>query len=134
MALALAAAALAVAWLIFRLERFASRTREIEAAHASLLAVQGAILGQTGPAAVEPPPSEPAWGPIYFSTIYDAEALNQRAHLARRQTEIGVFDQVFVVPTEPFEQLATSSGESSARESPNETSADYAGTSRCRVS
>lgn len=108
MELALAAAALAVTWLVYRLQQYGSRTRDIEATRASLLAIKGALVEKPRQAADDPQPPQPAWGDIYFTTVYDAKGLNERAHAARRQSELGVFDLVFVVPTEPIELLATS--------------------------
>lgn len=48
------------------------------------------------------------WGEIYFSNVYErGESLKAVAERAEHQARRGAFDQVFVVPTEPLEKLAT---------------------------
>jgi hypothetical protein len=103
LALILAAIAVAVAWLVFRLERSATRSREISAARNALLAVRrGMVEGL-------PDQGVPGWGDIYFRTIYDGTQALRRGLEARKAVEEGKWDQVFVVPTEPLEHLASAS-------------------------
>jgi hypothetical protein len=101
----LAAAALAVAWVIFRLERRSSRARDVASARATLVAVQRGIV--TG--IPELGPTYRGWGDIYFTKIYDGQTALRAGLEARRLVEQGGSYQVFVVPTEPLELLATPS-------------------------
>lgn len=102
--LLLAAGAVLVAWVIFRLERTASRQRERAAAREVLLAVQRGIVEGL------PDQGIPGWGEIYFSTVYDGREALRRGAATRGAIERREWDQVFVVPTAPLELLATTSG------------------------
>lgn len=102
--LLLAAGAVLVAWVVFRLERAASRQRERGAAREVLLAVQRGIVEGL------PDQGIPGWGEIYFSTIYDGREALRRSVATRAAVEQRNWDQVFVVPTAPLELLATTSG------------------------
>lgn len=102
--LLLAAGAVLVAWVIFRLERAASRQRERAAAREVLLAVQRGIIEGL------PDQGIPGWGEIYFSTVYDGREALRRGAATRGAIERREWDQVFVVPTAPLELLATTSG------------------------
>jgi hypothetical protein len=102
--LLLTALTLALAWFIYRLERATTRRREIASARSVLLAVKRGI--------VEGMPELGeylrGWGEVYFSTIYDGRTAALRANETRKAVEARGWDQVFVVPTEPLELLATS--------------------------
>jgi hypothetical protein len=95
----LAAAAVAVAWLIFRLERYGTRERELRTASGILRAVRRGMVEGEGNLA--------GWGEVYFSTAYTPQVAAKRALEAARVLQEGVFEQVLAVPTEPLEVLAT---------------------------
>jgi hypothetical protein len=101
---ALTAFAIVVAWAIFRLERFASRRRDIAGARAVLAAVQrGMIEGLPG----DP---QSAWGEAYFAEVYDfATAVARAKEAGAAVTNRRAWESVFSVPTEPLAVLATSS-------------------------
>jgi len=101
--LVLAALALGVAWLIFRLERWATRRRENDAALSILLAFQRGIA-EGMPELGE---NYKGWGEIYFSTIYDARTALKRGLDHADAVEKFAWEQVYVVPTESLELLAT---------------------------
>ena len=100
-ALLLGVVALALAWTTFRLERFGARQREVYGARALLMAVNQALVS-------DEEGLHRGWGQIYFTTVYTpGDSLIEVGQRAKRQAEMGAFDQVFVVPTEPLEKLAT---------------------------
>jgi hypothetical protein len=99
--LVLGVVALALAWTTFRLERLGTRQREIHGARALLVAVNQALVS-------DEEGLHRGWGQIYFTTTYTpGESLKEIGQRAQHQAQRGVFDQVFVVPTEPLEKLAT---------------------------
>ncbi|MEP6909517.1 MAG: hypothetical protein ABI896_03685 [Actinomycetota bacterium] len=101
-ALLLGTLALALAWLTFRIERFGARQREIQSARALLIAVNEALVSRG-----KGEEMHPGWGETYFGLVYTPERIEEAGERARHQAQMGVFDQVFVVPTEPLEKLAT---------------------------
>jgi hypothetical protein len=104
---ALAALALIVAWVIFRLERFASRRREIAGARAALVAVQrGMIEGMP-----ELGSDYRGWGEVYFTTVYSLQEAMRRGQESSEAIQKRGWDQVFVVPTEPLAHLATTTSD-----------------------
>jgi hypothetical protein len=102
--LVLALAAIVVAWMVFRVERTASRRDHLVGARNVLIAVhRGMIEGL-------PEQDIPGWGEIYFKQIYDGRTGLVRGLQSRKDVESRNWDQVFVVPTEPLELLATATG------------------------
>jgi hypothetical protein len=101
--LVLAAAAIAAAWIVFRLDREAQRQASVRDALARLVAVQKGMVEGEGELA--------GWGERYFSTVYDEDGAIKRA---RRTGELTskkrAIDQVFVVPPEPLQSLAATVG------------------------
>ena len=95
------AVAFVFAWVVFRYERYAAWQAEVKAAHGILRALHhGMVQGLTPNQAV-------GWGQIYFSTVYTPEVALRRAVETGRAIERRRVDQVFLVPTEPLERLAT---------------------------
>jgi hypothetical protein len=82
----IAVAALALAWLTFRLDRAASDHGEARAATALLRGVREGFFRTVGD--------------LYFSQVYTAAVAKQRARSAA-----GGLDHVFVLPTEPVAAL-----------------------------
>ena len=88
---------LAVAWLLYRLERSGVRHREIESASAVLLAVKrGMVGGHDG---------EPGWGERYFSRNWTEEEAAERARSDVNSVMERHYSQVLVVPTTPLDAL-----------------------------
>jgi hypothetical protein len=99
--LLLALAAIGVAWIVFRVERAAHRRDQLRGARNVLLAVQRGIVEGL------PEQQIPGWGEVYFKQVYDPRTGFLRAQQSRKAVEGRDWDQVFVVPTEPLELLAT---------------------------
>ena len=96
---ALALLGLAFGWALYRLERTASRRRDIDAARSSLHALQRGVFSSD---------DESGWGDLYFVHGYDdAGALERAAQDAEAILGNG-FNQVFVVPAEPLLVIAAS--------------------------
>ena len=88
--LAVAVIGLALAWLLYRMERAATRRREIVAARAVLLGVKrGMVDGYA---------DQSGWGDYYFTTNYTEELAEKHAAAAAESIMEGSFSQVFVVP------------------------------------
>jgi hypothetical protein len=97
---AVAIIGLALAWLLYRLERAATRGREIKAARAVLVGVHRGMVDGLG--------EEPGWGERYFATNYsDAAALGVALDTGNAVRK-GSYQQVLVVPTAPLEALIAS--------------------------
>jgi hypothetical protein len=96
---ALGVLALALAWAIYRLERLASRRRDIDAARSTLIALKQGMLGD---------PAELGWGDLYFAHGYDDDGAKRRAASDAEAILNGTFNQVFVVPAEPLLVVAAS--------------------------
>ena len=91
---------LALAWLLYRLERAATRRRDIVAARAVLLSFKrGMVEGADG---------QKGWGEEYFRARWTEEKAlesgSERADGVRNKR----WYQVFVVPTEPLRALIAS--------------------------
>jgi hypothetical protein len=98
----LTVAALALAWFTFRFDRYRRGRDAIEAAYSTLRAVHHAMVqGLTPGQAV-------GWGQLYFQQDYDEGSAQRRADGTAILVRNRQLDQVFVVPTEPLERLATS--------------------------
>lgn len=96
------AAAVVLAWFVFRYDRHGRRRDAIEAAHGLLRAVHhGMVQGLT-------PGQTVGWGQLYFVHEYTEQTATARAGLTRNAVMQRSIDQVFVVPTEPLAKLATS--------------------------
>jgi hypothetical protein len=98
----LTAAAVLLAWFVFRYERDGRVRDAIESAYATLRAVQHAMVqgrasGQQG------------WGQAYFEYDYPEDKAYERADKSRDLVLGHNFEQIFVVPTEPLAKLATAS-------------------------
>jgi hypothetical protein len=95
------AAAVLVAWFVFRYDRAGKRHDAIEAAYGVLSAVHyGMVQGLSPGQAV-------GWGQLYFFNEYDPAGAEERAEQTRFAIAGAALDQVFVVPTEPLAKLAT---------------------------
>jgi hypothetical protein len=97
---AVAIAGLAAAWLLYRLERAATRRREITAARAVLVGLwRGMVDGYGG---------RPGWGELYFTTNYTDEAAAKSGKSMAEDVLRTRRSQVVVVPTGPLEALIAS--------------------------
>lgn len=103
MANALTVTAIALAWLAFRLERRAARERDIAEATGTLRAAWHGIVEMREPlfGVIT------GWGQIFFSEDWEGMRLLRRVAGTRRSIRNRVPDQIFVVPTEPLERLAS---------------------------
>jgi hypothetical protein len=99
LAAVLAAAAIFLAWFVFRIERYAARERDVTSALGTLRAVRRGMVDGFG--------QMEGWGEIYFSTLYGAMKTTERAQETKSKIKAGNLDQVLLVPTEPLAQLAT---------------------------
>lgn len=88
---------LAVAWLLFRTERAASRRREILSARSLLFGVQRGMVSGHG--------DRPGWGDEYFNEIWDEDRAKRRARDDYAKVVDGGYEVVFGVPTEPLASL-----------------------------
>lgn len=97
----LAAAAVLLAWFVFRLERDGRRREAIDSAYSALRAVHHAMVegGTAGQAR--------GWGQIYFERDFTPAQAMKRAQETRKAVRDCLLDEVFVVPTEPLARLAT---------------------------
>lgn len=93
---ALTVVGLAVAWLLYQLQRAADREGQVGAALALLRAVEGGLTDKD------------AWGYIFFENEWVGKALDIRAGNDRRAVLNGGWNQVFEVPTEPLASLIQS--------------------------
>jgi hypothetical protein len=101
----LTVAAIAVAWLAFRLERHAAREREVIEALDALRAAWHAIVEMQPDRSGH---SWPAWGNLYFAEPYEGTRLLREAAQARRDIRRGFVPTSFYpVPTEPVAHLAS---------------------------
>ena len=93
------AAAVGLAWFVFRYDRYGKQRDAVEAAYGLLRAVKHGMLssGETE-----------GWGMIYFATAYSEQTAQERAATTYLAVKKRALDQVFVVPTEPLARLATS--------------------------
>lgn len=95
------AAAVLLAWVVFRHDRHGKRRDAIEAAYGTLSAVHyGMVQGLTPGQAV-------GWGQIYFFNGYTPESAQARATQTYGRVMASDLDQIFVVPAEPLAKLAT---------------------------
>jgi hypothetical protein len=101
--LLLAAAAISLAWLLYRLERLHARHRDLDGALAVLLGAKRGMIERVG--------DDVAWAELYFSTVYtigdDSEA-QERADEAEQLVKERWPTQVFPVPLAPLELLVSS--------------------------
>jgi len=99
-AVVVAIAGLAAAWLLYRMERSATRRREITSARAVLAGVwRGMVDGHAG---------GPGWGELYFTTNYTDEAAAKSGKSMAEDLLLSKHPQVLVVPTGPLEALISS--------------------------
>jgi hypothetical protein len=97
----LGAVAVLLAWFVFRYERDRRTLDAIDSAHATLRAVQYAMVESRGS-------GQQGWGHAYFWLAdYDRDKANERAAGALNAVYNHHFEQIFVVPTEPLVKLAT---------------------------
>jgi hypothetical protein len=94
---AVAIVGLALAWLLYRLERAATRRREIRAARAVLVGVERGMVGGLG--------EELGWGERYFATNYTEEVALRAGFDTGKSVLERSYQQVLVVPTAPLEAL-----------------------------
>jgi hypothetical protein len=99
----LTAFAIALAWLLYRLERLHARHRDLDAALAVLNGVRRGMVEGVG--------DEKAWAELYFATVYTpgSQELADRVHdasvsISRNQWAM----QVFPVPLAPLELIVSS--------------------------
>lgn len=97
---AVAIIGLALAWLLYRLERAATRGREIDAARAVLLGVKRGMVDGFG--------DEIGWGDRYFARNWTEEDALKRAMHDIKELMEKRYAQVLVVPTAPVEALIVS--------------------------
>jgi hypothetical protein len=98
---AVAVVGLVLAWLLYRLERAATRRREIDGARAVLLGVKrGMVDGFAG---------EPGWGDRYFARNWTEDQARERAVHDITELMERRYSQVLVVPTTPLHALIGSS-------------------------
>jgi len=98
-AAAAAIAALAAAWLVYRLERAAARRRQVSSARAVLLGVwRGMVEGHAG---------GPGWGELYVMTN-DAEGAATAAASIAQDAPPARYARVPVLPTAPLAALISS--------------------------
>jgi hypothetical protein len=96
------AAAVLLAWVVFRYDRHGKQADARDAAHGALSAVHyGMVEG--------PKTSDSGWGQLYFLNEYDAAGAQERAEQTLDAVLGRGIDEVFVVPTEPLARLATTS-------------------------
>jgi hypothetical protein len=104
--LVLAAAAIALAWLIYRLERLHARHRELDAALAVVSGVKRGMVDGIG--------DDAGWAELYFAIIYTDAPNDQEADRQNRNAYEAVQNrwtmQVFPVPLAPLELLVASPG------------------------
>jgi hypothetical protein len=91
---------LALAWLLYRMERAGTRGREIAAARSVLLAVKRGMVDGLA--------DETGWGERYFTTNWTPERAEDAAKAAAEKVLAGGYDQVLVVPTDPLRALIAS--------------------------
>lgn len=90
---ALALLGLSLAWGLYRLERSASRRRDIDAARGLLLGVKRGMVG--------------GWGDEYFAQRWTAAAAEGAAQHHKDLVLKRGYEQILVVPTEPLAALVS---------------------------
>jgi hypothetical protein len=88
---ALALLGLFLAWGLYRLERSASRRRDIDAARGLLLGVKRGMVG--------------GWGDAYFANAWTDERAEEAGAYHRDLALKRAYEQILVVPTEPLAAL-----------------------------
>jgi hypothetical protein len=107
----LTAAAVLLAWFVFRYERDGRARDAIESAYATLDAVDHAMNRGLTFRAVhhqgQLPQQTTGWGQLYFHADYSDDEARERAKGTRDSVLKRGFDQIFVVPPEPLAKLVT---------------------------
>lgn len=93
---ALTGCGLFLAWVVYRLQSASSRSDEVSAARAVLLAVQHGMVGAE---------SRKGWGAEYFDTSYADGGGRKRARQDYEMVTKGGYSQVLGVPTAPLVTL-----------------------------
>jgi hypothetical protein len=102
--LLLTAAAIGLAWLLYRLERLHARHRDLDGALAVLRGVKRGMIERVG--------DDVGWAENYFSTIYTGAGDDREVRKRVDEAEAVIKDrwamQVFPVPLAPLELLVSS--------------------------
>jgi hypothetical protein len=102
--LVLATVALALAWLLYRLERLHARHRDLDGALAVVRGVKRGMVERVG--------NDVGWAEHYFTTVYTAAPgdpeVQSRVEAAHKAVMDGTFGQVYPVPLAPLELLLSS--------------------------
>jgi hypothetical protein len=100
----LTAAAIALAWLLYRLERLHGRHRDLDAALAALRGVRRGMIERVG--------RDVGWAEHFFTTIYTRASDDPEVERRVKETYNSAYEgdpfQVFPVPPAPLELLVSS--------------------------